>query len=64
MRKSEIFNLKWENVSDKYIEILESKSGEKRKIPNAGNLKILIEKIKKENEYIFFIEKLIYLTKT
>lgn len=31
MRKSEIFNLKWENVSDKYIEILESKSGKKEK---------------------------------
>lgn len=57
MRKGEILSLKWTNIDEKSIEILESKSGKSRKIPNIGNLKKLLDSLPKENEYVFFNPK-------
>lgn len=54
MRRGEILSLKWENIEDDFIEILDSKSGKSRKIPNVGNLKLLLEKISHDNEYVFY----------
>ncbi|MCD7878947.1 MAG: site-specific integrase [Candidatus Gastranaerophilales bacterium] len=54
MRKGEILALKWKNIDNKYIHILESKSGNSRKIPNSGQLKELLYNIPKDNEYVFY----------
>jgi len=57
MRKQEVLNLKWENIDKNTIEILETKSGKSRKIPNVGKLKNLLESIPKDNEYVFYNKK-------
>lgn len=57
MRKSEIFNLKWNQIDFKkgFIEILKSKSGKARKIPISKRLDEELRKllILKSNEYVF-----------
>lgn len=57
MRKQEVLNLKWESVDKTYIEVLNTKSGKSRKIPNVGKLKKLLNSIPKENEYVFYNKK-------
>lgn len=54
MRRGEILSLKWENIENDFIQILDSKSGKSRKIPKVGNLKLLLEQIPHENEYVFY----------
>ena len=55
MRKSEILNLKWENIDFEYrfIELLETKSGKSRKIPISETLWKILNNQKIDNEYIF-----------
>ena len=57
MRKGEILNLKWSNIDFKVdcIELLNTKSGKKRKIPLSAKLKKVLLQIKENNEseYIF-----------
>ena len=57
MRKGEILNLKWGNIDFKVdcIELLNTKSGKKRKIPLSAKLKKVLLQIKENNEseYIF-----------
>lgn len=57
MRRGEILNLKWSNIDNKFscIELLQTKSGKKRKIPISKKLKEVLLKIRKENktEYVF-----------
>lgn len=57
MRKSEIFNLKWNQIDFKkgFIEILKSKSGKARKIPISKRLDEELRKLLviKSNEYVF-----------
>ncbi len=57
MRKQEVLNLKWTNVDKTYIEVLNTKSGKSRKIPNAGKLKKLLNSLPKDNEYVFYNKK-------
>lgn len=55
MRKSEILNLRWENIDFEYrfIELLETKSGKSRKIPIPETLWKILNDQKIDNEYIF-----------
>ena len=57
MRKSEILTLKWLNIDFKTncIELLNTKSGKKRKIPLSNKLREVFLEIKKTNtsEYVF-----------
>lgn len=55
MRKSEILNLKWENIDLEYrfIELLETKSEKSRKIPISETLWKILNNQKIDNEYIF-----------
>ncbi len=57
MRRCEILNLKWSNIKDNYIELLETKSGKKRNIPISEKLKTVLESIPNDNEYIFYNPK-------
>ncbi len=57
MRRGEILNLKWSNIKDNYIELLETKSGKKRNIPISEKLKTVLESIPNDNEYIFYNPK-------
>lgn len=55
MRRGEIFNLKWENIDYdfRFIEVLESKSGNSRKIPLSSKLEVVLNSIKNNSEYVF-----------
>lgn len=58
MRKSEVFNLKWQNVNfeTRQISIKESKGGRERKIPINSTLSSLLHALKSRNgqsEYVF-----------
>lgn len=56
MRKSEILELKWSNIDFEYgyIELLETKSGQSRKIPISEKLNSILCDLKQNNnEYVF-----------
>ena len=57
MRKGEIINLKWSNIDfdNKFIELLQTKSGKARKIPISDKLMIELCKLKEQklSEYVF-----------
>jgi len=55
LRKSNILNLKWENINFDfgYIEILENKGNKHLKIPINPKLKTLFSKIPVQNDFIF-----------
>ena len=57
MRKGEILNLKWSNIdfNNRYIELLQTKSGKSRKIPISNKLMSELLKLRtnKISEYVF-----------
>lgn len=55
MRKSEILNLRWDNIDFEYkfIELLETKSGKSRKIPISDTLMNVFNNLPKVSEYVF-----------
>ncbi|MEI7474724.1 MAG: site-specific integrase [bacterium] len=53
MRRGEILNLKWQNITGGYIELLETKSGKARKIPISNKLQEELDKLDKISEYVF-----------
>ena len=57
MRRGEILNLKWHNIKDGYIELLETKSNRKRYIPISCILKDVLDSIPKNSEYVFLNSK-------
>ena len=55
MRKSEILNLRWDNIDFEYkfIELLETKSGKSRKIPISDTLMNVFNNLPRTSEYVF-----------
>jgi len=55
MRRGEILNLKWNcvNFTQKFITILNSKSGKSRQIPISTKLLNELKKLPQDNEYVF-----------
>ena len=55
MRKSEILNLKWNNIDFEqgFIELLETKSGKSRQIPISKTLLVTLRAMRNDNEYVF-----------
>lgn len=58
MRKSEILNLRWDNIDFGFgfIELLETKSGKSRKIPISKTLTKVLQEIPRTSEYVFVNE--------
>ncbi|OGH96423.1 MAG: hypothetical protein A2039_05335 [Candidatus Melainabacteria bacterium GWA2_34_9] len=59
MRKGEILNLTWDcvNFDQKYIDVLQTKSGKPRQIPISKKLKETLKAMPELSEYIFVNEK-------
>lgn len=57
MRKGEILNLKWSDIKDGYIELLETKSGKMRDIPISSTLQDTLNSIPKLSKYVFINPK-------
>ncbi len=55
MRKGEILNLKWSclDFKEKYVDVLETKSGKPRKIPMSDKLYNALKELEQVNEYVF-----------
>jgi len=53
MRRGEILNLKWTDIKDGYIQLLETKSGKSRNIPTSQTLLNALNSIPKVSEYVF-----------
>lgn len=53
MRKGEILNLKWSNIKERYIELLDTKSGKPRNIPISETLKNVLNNLPQNTEYVF-----------
>ena len=55
MRKGEILSLKWScvNFDEKYVDVLETKSGKPRKIPMSDKLYKALKEQTQVNEYVF-----------
>ncbi|MBR1619202.1 site-specific integrase [bacterium] len=57
MRRGEIFNLKWANIKNGYIELLETKSGKMRTIPISSTLDNVLKNIPRKSIYVFINPK-------
>ncbi len=57
MRRGEILNLKWTDIKDGYIQLLETKSGNSRNIPTSTTLLNALKFIPKVSEYVFINPK-------
>lgn len=57
MRRGEILNLKWTDIKDGYIQLLETKSGNSRNIPTSTTLLKALKSIPKVSEYVFINPK-------
>lgn len=53
MRRGEIFNLRWFDIKNEYLELLETKSGHMRQVPISTKLKEVLDSIPKTSEYVF-----------
>lgn len=53
MRRGEILNIEWRNIKDGYIELLQTKSNNVRKIPISSTLKNTLATLPKNDNYIF-----------
>ncbi len=57
MRRGEILNLKWSDIKNGYIQLLETKSGKSRNIPTSETLLNTLNSIPKSSEYVFINPK-------
>lgn len=53
MRKSEILNIKWDDIDGKYLNVLNTKNGKKRIIMINSKLKEIFDRTEKSSEYVF-----------
>lgn len=53
MRRGEILNLKWSNIKNNHIELLDTKSNNPRYIPLSLTLQDVFGQIQKSSEYVF-----------